>query len=100
MWLIESPICSDDTCKGDDDKKLCTVDPVKDCACLRLAKDQHPQEFNKDWWDEQQKVIQSVADNHRLLAPEPTQDVPSPSCSATSGDDNNLANMESKVWSK
>ncbi|OCK74167.1 hypothetical protein K432DRAFT_447449 [Lepidopterella palustris CBS 459.81] len=73
-----SPGCDDTDCKGED--KKCTTGSNNGCPCLENALEINESYFDKDYWDDQQKLLALAAANPAPTAP--------PSCFANTNGKN------------
>ncbi|KAF7542200.1 hypothetical protein G7Z17_g11791 [Cylindrodendrum hubeiense] len=90
----EELACAGTRCKGD--KGKCTA-KWKGCVCvisgLSVGDSFY---FGSDWAGVEDEIQKFVVGSD----PDATQSIPQPSCTSSSGEDNNLANVESDVWSQ
>lgn len=63
----DSPICDDAECNGPHDTEICIQGTYKDCPCLLVGKSRPGQVADKNWWDQQQQIIESVIANPDIL---------------------------------
>lgn len=86
--------CAGTRCQGEHGK--CTAE-WKGCACVISGRGVADSFYFGNEWngvaDEVQKFVFGSD-------PDPTQSIPQPSCTSSSGEDRNLANVESDVWSR
>lgn len=86
--------CAGTRCQGEHGK--CTA-KWKGCACVISGRGVADSFYFGNEWD-------GVADEIQQFVfgsdPDPTQSIPQPSCTSSSGEGRNLANVESDVWSR